>query len=466
MKIIELSQADALYYCTRDEDHYFDRKAFGIKGAKIQKIAVAFANADGGEFVIGVEDSSVSDTPIKRWNGQESTEHYNGAIQALSELSPSVDFRFDFIRIAGVLKSYVLRVKINKGLQVHKTSSDDVYIRNGAQSLPLKGHIKILELSHAKGITSEEDSLVPSASINDLESSRHLAEFLGQLPISEPEPLNFLLQENLVDPATWVPRVAAVLMFFDNPCAILPKQCGLRVVRYDSSKEDIDRDALTEDNFLVEGPLHGQINQAYKIIQKVLSNITTWTLDGVQPPEYPKEAIWEVLVNTAIHRDYSISDNVLVSIFRNRIEFKSPGRLPGFVTTDNILDNRFSRNSKLVRLLSKYSGSPNKDLGEGMNTAFQKMKDAGLRAPEVIEDGNFVKVVLKHVPIEDAENLVIHFLKKHHTINNRQALDLLGLDTPEKVTAIFSRMREKGSIRRVDATSGAKSQWELCHTKS
>ena len=101
-----------------------------------------------------------------------------------------------------------------------------------------------------------------------------------------------------------------------------------------------------------------------------------------------------------------------------------------------------------------------------MNTAFQKMKDAGLRAPEVIEDGNFVKVVLKHVPIEDAENLVIHFLKKHHTINNRQALDLLGLDTPEKVTAIFSRMREKGSIRRVDATSGAKSQWELCHTKS
>ena len=466
MKIIELSESDALYYCDREEDHFFDRKAFGISGAKIQKIAVAFANADGGEFVIGIDDEKSSELPLKRWRGQESTERYNSAIQALSELTPSVDFRFDFIRIHGVAKNYVLRVKINKGLQVHKTASDEVYIRKGAQSLPLKGPIKLLELSHAKGITSEEDSLVPAASINDLESSRHLASFLGQLPIGEPDPLNFLLQENLVDPASWVPRVAAVLLFAHNPCAILPKQCGMRVVRYDTSHDDIDRDTLTEDNYLIEGPIHFQINQAYEEIKRVLSNITAWTLDGVRAPTYPKEAIWEVLVNTAIHRDYSISDNVLISIFRNRIEFKSPGRLPGFVTTENILDNRFSRNSKLVRLLSKYTGSPNRDLGEGMNTAFQKMKDAGLRYPEVIEDGNFVKVVLKHVPIEDAESLVIRFLKRHQEINNRQALDLLGLDFSEKVTAIFSRMREKGSIRRIEATSGARSQWELCNAKA
>lgn len=463
MKIEELNHEDALYYCERDEGHFFDRKAFGIKGVKVQKIAVAFANADGGEFVVGIDDEKTNETPLKRWNGQDATEQYNDILQALSELSPSVDFRFDFIRIQGMPKNYVLRVRINKGLQVHKTSADEVYIRKGAQSSKVKGPIKIMELSHAKGITSEEDSLVPSASINDLESSRHLADFLGQLPLTEPEPLNFLLQENLIESDDWTPRAAAVLLFFENPCAVLPKQCGMRIVRYNSNKEDIDRDALTDDNTLVEGPLRKQIDVAYEVIQNTLSNITTWTLDGIQAPSYPKEAIWEVLVNTAIHRDYSISDNVLISIFRNRIEFKSPGRLPGFVTTDNILDNRFSRNSKLVRLLSKYSGSPNRDLGEGMNTTFQKMKDAGLRKPDVIEDGNFVKVILKHVPLEGAESLVIKFLKKQGTINNRQAVDLLGLETPEKATAIFSRMREKGSIKRVNATSGTRSQWELCH---
>lgn len=466
MKIVELSEKDALYYCERDEDHFFDRKAFGIKGAKIQKIAVAFANADGGEFVVGIDDESVSsDMPLKRWNGRDSTEQFNGMIQALSELSPSVDFRFDFLKASSVQRSYVLRVQVNKGLQVHKTTADEVYVRKGAQSILLKAPIKILELTHAKGITSEEDSLVTASSINDLESSNYLAEFLAQLPLTEPDPLNFILQENLVDPSSWTPRVAAILLFFENPCAILPKQCGLRIVRYDSSQDDIDRDALTEDNYLIEGPIYKQINEAFRTIKSVLSKITTWTIDGLKSPEYPDEAIWEILVNTAIHRDYSISDNVLVSIFRNRVEFKSPGRLPGFVTTSNILDNRFSRNSKLVRLLSKYSNSPNRDLGEGMNTAFQKMKDAGLKPPEVIEDGNFVRVTLKHVSIDNADGLIIEFLKKHNRINNRQALDLLGLESPDKVTAIFSKMRDRGLIKRNEATTGAKSQWELCSVR-
>ena len=97
-------------------------------------------------------------------------------------------------------------------------------------------------------------------------------------------------------------------------------------------------------------------------------------------------------MNAIIHRDYSISDDVQVLIFDNRIEVISPGRLPGYVSTDNILDARYSRNSKIVRTLARYPDPPNKDLGEGLNTAFQKMKEWRLRAPEIAEDGNYVRV--------------------------------------------------------------------------
>lgn len=51
-----LSFEEALELCTRQEDHFFDRKAFEIAPAKIERIAVAFANADGGEFVVGICD--------------------------------------------------------------------------------------------------------------------------------------------------------------------------------------------------------------------------------------------------------------------------------------------------------------------------------------------------------------------------------------------------------------------------
>jgi ATP-dependent DNA helicase RecG len=70
-----------------------------------------------------------------------------------------------------------------------------------------------------------------------------------------------------------------------------------------------------------------------------------------------------VFVNAIVHRDYSISDDVHVTIFNDRIEIASPGKLPGYVRVDNILDARFSRNSKLVRCLNRYRDAPNKDMG-------------------------------------------------------------------------------------------------------
>ena len=56
MIVNTIDHDDAMNLCEKMEDHFFDRKAFEIKPAKIQKIAVAFANADGGEFVVGIAD--------------------------------------------------------------------------------------------------------------------------------------------------------------------------------------------------------------------------------------------------------------------------------------------------------------------------------------------------------------------------------------------------------------------------
>lgn len=177
MKIVELQEKEWLYYCEKDEDHFFDRKAYGLKGDKTQKIAVAFANADGGEILIGILDDKDESNPEKRWQGRGKTEEYNSVIQALSELIPSIDFRFDFLTRVNAFRDYVLRVKINKGLQVHETAAKKIFIRQGAQSLPVTAPIKILELTHAKGIVSEEDSLVDSALVDELDSSEELNKF-------------------------------------------------------------------------------------------------------------------------------------------------------------------------------------------------------------------------------------------------------------------------------------------------
>jgi ATP-dependent DNA helicase RecG len=65
---------------------------------------------------------------------------------------------------------------------------------------------------------------------------------------------------------------------------------------------------------------------------------------------------------------------VHIRIFDNRIDVESPGRLPAHITPENILKERFARNPTLVRLINKFPNPPNKDVGEGLNTAFAAME--------------------------------------------------------------------------------------------
>ena len=150
------------------------------------------------------------------------------------------------------------------------------------------------------------------------------------------------------------------------------------------------------------------------------------TAKGLTNVSYPPEAIWEIVANAVIHRDYSISDDIHIIIFQNRIEIRSPGKLPGFVTVDNFLDVRYSRNSKIVRSLAKYKDPPNNDLGEGLNTAFEKMKKWKLKSPILKEEGSYVIVTIPHTPLASPEELVMEFLKTH-SIENRQAREITGI---------------------------------------
>lgn len=44
------------FYCSERENQFFERKSAKIKPLDILKHLVAFANAEGGELVIGIED--------------------------------------------------------------------------------------------------------------------------------------------------------------------------------------------------------------------------------------------------------------------------------------------------------------------------------------------------------------------------------------------------------------------------
>jgi ATP-dependent DNA helicase RecG len=448
---------EALAIATREEGHFYDRKATAVSGAKLQKAAVAFANADGGELYVGVTDTKHEPDPTKRWRGPDLIEAFNQHIQALTEIEPALPFTLTFLKADGH-PGYVLRVEIEKSSDVHKAADGTVYERKGAQSLPVSDPQRIASLGFAKGAQSFEDYPVEAALAEDVVDSIAVSKFLADYS-PKTDPLELAINKSLVDRKTFKPRVAGILLFADDPPSKMPRKCAVKIARYQPPEDEPDRDHLKNVQS-IEAPIYDLIHRTVEKITATMSSIKIWTTEGLNVVDYPPETVWEVVVNAIIHRDYSISDDVQIHIFDDRIVVSSPGRLPGYVTVENILDARFARNPRIVGMLTRYADPPNKDIGEGLNTAFQKMKEWKLRAPEVQVEGNYVRVTIPHTPLATPAEAILAFLENSETITNRQARDITGIRSENAMKSEFYKLKEAGHIEMVPDLKGSKAAWQ------
>jgi ATP-dependent DNA helicase RecG len=97
MKEKILDNKDILELSTRQEGHFYDKKAKLIEGKKIQNISVAFANADGGDFIVGIKDEKDEPDAEKRWDGDISKEYFNKVFQSIMEIKPSIPYTPTFL---------------------------------------------------------------------------------------------------------------------------------------------------------------------------------------------------------------------------------------------------------------------------------------------------------------------------------------------------------------------------------
>ena len=203
---------------------------------------------------------------------------------------------------------YVLRLQIEKSSQVHKTLDNTVYQRVGAQSLPIKDPQRIMELSFAKGDSSYEDVRLNGLEPDGIVYSDELKNFLSEYS-PKTDPLDYVLNQNIIDPKTFEAKVCGVLLFHPVPPSVMPKKCSIKIARYTTKEDDPERDHL-ESVYTIEGSLYPLLYNALNKLEEILTNVKVWTPDSLKEMSYPPEAIWETLVNAVIHRDYSVSDGL------------------------------------------------------------------------------------------------------------------------------------------------------------
>ena len=378
------------YLSNEKEGQYLDRKSARIKPSDIARHIVAFANANGGVLAIGIEDNgeitgfnnkdskSINDflnVPFSSCKGRLKVEHEIRKV--------TIDSKQDSILLLFIEPSEDA---------VIKTSDDKVYLRVGDKS-KLLNHEQVTQLEYDKGERIFEDIIVEDSSIDDVDLQL-LQQYKEKLGTS-------LSYEEILDARGLLKKGhltnAGILLFAKHPTKFLPN-ARLRLLKFDGTRFETGQrlNIIKEINYEDAIP---------KIIQKVKNAITLQLREfqyldenGVFKviPEYPEFAWFEGIVNSLTHRNYSImGDHIRVSLYDDRLEILSPGKLPNIVTLDNMLNTRYSRNPRLARVLGEFGWV--KELNEGVKRIYDEMQMYFLKSPTYSEpNGNSVLLVLEN----------------------------------------------------------------------
>jgi len=451
IELCEITEEERNKLLAEEESHVFELKSVLTTPKKITVTISAFANADGGEIYIGIDQKNKKKKNI--WKGFPNQETANAHIQEIAKLFPMEEqYRCTFLKCVNS-HGLVLKVDVARTPDIIKSSDGSIFIRKGAQNLPVKLHDEIKRLEFNKGTSTLESETIdvdPNIVIN----SQILKDFLFQIiPVIDKK--DWVRKNQLTRKGK--PTVAAILLFAEEPQSIIP-YCGIKIVRYKTQDREGNRDVMS-DLIDIEGHIYKMIQDSATEVTKIIENIAKLSFLGPEPLRYPPEAIHEIITNAVLHRDYSIHSEIQIRIFDNRVEVESPGKLPGHITVSNILNERFSRNSAIVRWIHKFPNPPNKNIGEGLNTVFRAMRNRRLRPPIIDETENSVILTIKHESLESPDTTVVNYLESHYEITNSKARELTGITSENVMKQVFYRLQAKDLIERVPEKRGVKSSW-------
>ncbi|HEY0737305.1 MAG TPA: ATP-binding protein [Herpetosiphonaceae bacterium] len=223
---------------------------------------------------------------------------------------------------------------------------------------------------------------VPHAALDALDMQKveeHIERAIeaGRLDNAPRKPRDFLSRYRCIIEHHGAPvaTMAGILMFAYQPQFFFP-HADVGLGHFPSSIPDTEDvihlkrhgGTLPEQIDVVEGYLWSNTRRGFTVEDSARR---------VEKPEYPRKVIRELTVNAIAHRDYnSTGKHTRISMFTDRIEWVSPGGLPGGITIENILQEQFARNPTIAELL--HQAGYIERFGIGLDTVMRELRRAGL----------------------------------------------------------------------------------------
>jgi len=418
---------------------------------------VAFANADGGTILIGLQGPGAIPEDLD-------PEHVEATLlRAVSMCQPPVQTDWQAVETP---QGAAVAISVTRSPLLHSLEDGRVLLRSGSRNRPLSGG-EIRQLASAKGSGDFEQETVAGARVEDLDEAL-VADHLESRRLRGPrgEKLDadsWLTSSGAVDAQGRV-TVAGMLLFGKEPQRFLPHS-GAVLVRFPGthpSGGDAPAGYMRRED--VSGSLGQVIEGLWQAIwQEVRHESVLKGLKREDVTEYPPFAVREAIVNAVAHRDYRLSGRrIEVRMFDDRMEIGSPGGLPGHITLDNIVEEHFSRNPRIVRGLFHWGFI--EELGLGIDRMIEEMLRAGHPAPQFDAHPFGFRVVLRNARERPAAKWVeglnerqikaLSYLQEHRRITNREYQVMCPDVTTETLRLDLVAMVENGILLRIGHKKG------------
>ncbi|MDE2819858.1 MAG: putative DNA binding domain-containing protein [Chloroflexota bacterium] len=452
---------------------------------QIAENMVAFANTEGGVIVVGLQSDgnpgavppefSEIDRVLKQadelYNPPVVTERLEQVhFQTIEDRAdppsnPEATERIAPSQAARILPAYALRVP--RSTELHALSDGRVLIRSGKVNRPLGGQ-EILRLASAKNTGDFEGEAAPGATVEDF-SREMIDEYLEKRAERTKRPydgeINNLLAEIGAITADGKPTVCGLLLFSEYPQKWLP-QSGVVFAKFvgTTPRGDSGLAGYTRREELT-GPVPRLIEATWNLVWSEMAvSAVVKGLEREETFEYPQFAVREALVNAVCHRDYRLRGRrIEVRMFSDRLEVISPGGLPGFITVENIKDEHFSRNPRLVGGLFQWGYI--EELGLGIDRMIEVMEQAGHSPPKFDARPYSFALALhnerkKPKPPEWSRDTnhrqarALQYIRENGSITNREFRGLINAVSAETLRLDLVDMVDKGILTKIGAKKG------------
>lgn len=425
----------------------------------LAKTCVCLANAQGGKIFIGIEDGK--------------TEPPAGQTVEQSEINKTLD-RLRTSAFGVALGKPELHTGENGGqyfsftvyptLKTIATTSDGkIYIRIGDKCHPARSE-DIMRLASEKSAFQWELERHENVQISDacpdevryfvsgIRESRKVKPFVREKTDAE-----ILEHYNLVDGGC---LTNLGLLWLDSPGqrSRIAYPLTVQYIVYD----DLDRKLRKE-------TWHDNHLNPMKLLEEVEKKAVELTYfhefpDGLfrkQVRHYAPEVVRELLVNAFAHKIFTISGDIFVEVWPDRMRITSPGGLPLGITRENILHARHRRNPHFMSIFHDLGLMEGE--GSGYDLIYEALSRDSKAYPDIESDFNKMAVTLEskiidaesvklidyvahHFEITQKEFITLGVIARHKKIPSTQLSGILQLSDEDRVRSWVGRLVEKGVV--------------------